>query len=114
MIRRPPRSTLFPYTTLFRLLREVAGRELPGRHFAQRRRLGAAALVLLRMRAARMERAAGGGRGGRRHFPRQHDAGALRLRGRHGGGGEQRGGGGGPRRRGPRERWGAVRELGGG
>src|SRR2546430_6176555 len=29
MIRRPPRSTLFPYTTLFRSLREVgAGRHL--------------------------------------------------------------------------------------
>src|SRR2546430_13237591 len=27
MIRRPPRSTLFPYTTLFR---SAAGRELPG------------------------------------------------------------------------------------
>src|SRR2546422_11561912 len=27
MIRRPPRSTLFPYTTLFRSLRAVAGRE---------------------------------------------------------------------------------------
>src|SRR3712207_7739148 len=26
MIRRPPRSTLFPYTTLFRSLREVARR----------------------------------------------------------------------------------------
>src|SRR2546421_7436877 len=26
MIRRPPRSTLFPYTTLFRSLREVAQR----------------------------------------------------------------------------------------
>src|SRR3712207_8358135 len=26
MIRRPPRSTLFPYTTLFRSLRELAGR----------------------------------------------------------------------------------------
>src|SRR3712207_8618457 len=25
MIRRPPRSTLFPYTTLFRSLREVLG-----------------------------------------------------------------------------------------
>src|SRR5256885_6928632 len=37
MIRRPPRSTLFPYTTLFRSLlshglpcRAVAGRRLPG------------------------------------------------------------------------------------
>src|SRR3712207_7403078 len=26
MIRRPPRSTLFPYTTLFRSLREAQGR----------------------------------------------------------------------------------------
>src|SRR3712207_7920283 len=26
MIRRPPRSTLFPYTTLFRSRKEVAGR----------------------------------------------------------------------------------------
>src|SRR2546430_9958318 len=27
MIRRPPRSTLFPYTTLFRSLRSLIGRE---------------------------------------------------------------------------------------
>src|SRR5688572_32535282 len=27
MIRRPPRSTLFPYTTLFRSARQTAGRE---------------------------------------------------------------------------------------
>src|SRR5256885_8858391 len=26
MIRRPPRSTLFPYTTLFRSLRQIGGR----------------------------------------------------------------------------------------
>src|SRR2546430_13288205 len=26
MIRRPPRSTLFPYTTLFRSVRQAAGR----------------------------------------------------------------------------------------
>src|SRR6202030_4651775 len=32
MIRRPPRSTLFPYTTLFR-----SGRVLPGRPVASRR-----------------------------------------------------------------------------
>src|SRR3712207_7466479 len=32
MIRRPPRSTLFPYTTLFRSLRRrLAGRVLGGR-----------------------------------------------------------------------------------
>src|SRR3712207_7455458 len=29
MIRRPPRSTLFPYTTLFRSLGDVEGLELP-------------------------------------------------------------------------------------
>src|SRR2546427_8570830 len=31
MIRRPPRSTLFPYTTLFRSLRVPAAAELAGR-----------------------------------------------------------------------------------
>src|SRR5439155_1364686 len=30
MIRRPPRSTLFPYTTLFRSLRRVRGLASPG------------------------------------------------------------------------------------
>src|SRR3712207_8621658 len=30
MIRRPPRSTLFPYTTLFRSLREDASLYTPG------------------------------------------------------------------------------------
>src|SRR3712207_7655312 len=30
MIRRPPRSTLFPYTTLFRSVDEEAFRRLPG------------------------------------------------------------------------------------
>src|SRR2546427_7044733 len=29
MIRRPPRSTLFPYTTLFRSIRELAKRPKP-------------------------------------------------------------------------------------
>src|SRR3712207_7663416 len=44
MIRRPPRSTLFPYTTLFRSVPDRSGREpevkgsLHGRR--QRRRLG--------------------------------------------------------------------------
>src|SRR3712207_7811159 len=34
MIRRPPRSTLFPYTTLFRSRRRARGRPAPdrGRH----------------------------------------------------------------------------------
>src|SRR3712207_8443203 len=31
MIRRPPRSTLFPYTTLFRSLENVQNREIRGR-----------------------------------------------------------------------------------
>src|SRR2546430_9678775 len=29
MIRRPPRSTLFPYTTLFRSIRQLTPRQLP-------------------------------------------------------------------------------------
>src|SRR3712207_8676682 len=42
MIRRPPRSTLFPYTTLFRSRRRVPhgpGHEAPGRGPQRRRRL---------------------------------------------------------------------------
>src|SRR2546430_7602791 len=47
MIRRPPRSTLFPYTTLFRSVRASGGNE-PGDLFERRRvardhRLAAAA-----------------------------------------------------------------------
>src|SRR2546423_7544817 len=34
MIRRPPRSTLFPYTTLFRS-RDVGGAAAAGRHAAE-------------------------------------------------------------------------------
>ncbi len=29
MIRRPPRSTLFPYTTLFRSVKEIESKEMP-------------------------------------------------------------------------------------
>src|SRR2546425_5113225 len=39
MIRRPPRSTLFPYTTLFRSRRPVrarAGRRVTQMHYARR------------------------------------------------------------------------------
>src|SRR2546425_3994322 len=36
MIRRPPRSTLFPYTTLFRSFAR-AGQELPGHRWDERR-----------------------------------------------------------------------------
>src|SRR3712207_6955732 len=37
MIRRPPRSTLFPYTTLFRSPRERAADERPGRPLPRQR-----------------------------------------------------------------------------
>src|SRR5687768_17953649 len=42
MIRRPPRSTLFPYTTLFRSLRLV---ERVDQHLGVRERLGHAGVV---------------------------------------------------------------------
>src|SRR3989442_14903698 len=48
MIRRPPRSTLFPYTTLFRSLQRAG---------AERRGRGAAALPLLHRRDAEGQRA---------------------------------------------------------
>src|SRR5256885_15665795 len=51
MIRRPPRSTLFPYTTLFRSL--TRGRKSPARG------KGAAALPELLRRAERETRALG-------------------------------------------------------
>src|SRR2546430_11100897 len=35
MIRRPPRSTLFPYTTLFRSLHRILG-DVPGAEHARR------------------------------------------------------------------------------
>src|SRR4051794_41617173 len=39
MIRRPPRSTLFPYTTLFRSRRDAASHAERGRHRRERRRI---------------------------------------------------------------------------
>src|SRR5437773_5866661 len=42
MIRRPPRSTLFPYTTLFRSIAEIGdqiGREMIGRNLAAGHRI---------------------------------------------------------------------------
>src|SRR5436309_8802306 len=50
MIRRPPRSTLFPYTTLFRSHPEMAGRK----------RLGAGLCAIFqRLRSGRKSRARG-------------------------------------------------------
>src|SRR3712207_7198972 len=63
MIRRPPRSTLFPYTTLFRS---------PARHLGRR---------LLRLRPARAR--AGGRGGGSGHAP-------LGLGGAGAGGGDRK------------------------
>src|SRR3712207_8472856 len=44
MIRRPPRSTLFPYTTLFRSLFPTLPRQphTPGRPIGRKRSMGAA------------------------------------------------------------------------
>src|SRR3712207_8095029 len=56
MIRRPPRSTLFPYTTLFRSVGGRAprpGRQRPGRH---RRRRPARPRVLTDAAAERRRR----------------------------------------------------------
>src|SRR2546422_2590104 len=49
MIRRPPRSTLFPYTTLFRSRRLVVGKALLG----DRRHLGRIGEALLARHAER-------------------------------------------------------------
>src|SRR3712207_9175881 len=84
MIRRPPRSTLFPYTTLFRSVRHAAARRprraaaardgLGGRPGRLRERLRLALELLPGVRAAHGqvagERAAGAMSGG--------DAGSLR------------------------------------
>src|SRR3712207_7012034 len=43
MIRRPPRSTLFPYTTLFRSYRAADDPEAANATFAQTAKLGRAA-----------------------------------------------------------------------
>src|SRR5437588_3741548 len=51
MIRRPPRSTLFPYTTLFRSVRAAARRDLRGVRGAGGRGAG----VALSRRARRSE-----------------------------------------------------------
>src|SRR5690349_22286722 len=54
MIRRPPRSTLFPYTTLFRSLAQVDQREL---HHALAGASLARAAVLLGLRVAGRDKA---------------------------------------------------------
>src|SRR3712207_7476825 len=66
MIRRPPRSTLFPYTTLFRS-RGALGEALP-------RRPGARACALLHPAAARAARRGGAAAAVRPHRRRPHAA----------------------------------------
>src|SRR5947207_5582174 len=45
MIRPPPRSTLFPYTTLFRSYRELNERANKLAHYLRKRRIGPGMLV---------------------------------------------------------------------
>src|SRR5256885_13105671 len=47
MIRRPPRSTLFPYTTLFRSLGTIAGFVLRGAHEIHRPVAGVVLVAVL-------------------------------------------------------------------
>src|SRR2546430_10038673 len=56
MIRRPPRSTLFPYTTLFRSPRPLQAPELQADHAAKPLHLAAGELVLRVRRQARVVR----------------------------------------------------------
>src|SRR5438445_3802019 len=72
MIRRPPRSTLFPYTTLFRSGQASGGGRAPGRgaraspeRRSQDRRRGTGVHQLL-PRRSRARRRARDGAGGRR------------------------------------------------
>src|SRR3712207_8435996 len=55
MIRRPPRSTLFPYTTLFRSVEPLEGREAHGFHHPLQRG-GRAEREMRRCRSCRMGR----------------------------------------------------------
>src|SRR3712207_8685212 len=66
MIRRPPRSTLFPYTTLFRSAGGAVGRGAAGRPRAARGHLVAGPPVRGgRRRRCRGDAGAAGGAGGR-------------------------------------------------
>src|SRR3712207_9554785 len=83
MIRRPPRSTLFPYTTLFRSLQDL---------LAPSRRIGAATrLRLVRLGESRRRRGALAGPAPVRGRGR----GVLRLRGGRGSAAARRSAGGG-------------------
>src|SRR3712207_9311730 len=84
MIRRPPRSTLFPYTTLFRSRRDSAG--LPNLHSALLRRSAEdrakAGEIRLVNKSNSLEREVSGMAGILGHFKckRQHPASGQRIR----------------------------------
>src|SRR5256885_12902502 len=91
MIRRPPRSTLFPYTTLFRSNPASAARQLPTVHrvLRQGQRNGRADLHAVVIEEGQRDLAAVARRLVRRaHAPAEHDHEILRvqLRGREAGG----------------------------
>src|SRR2546426_8499588 len=50
MIRRPPRSTLFPYTTLFRSVKDVLSKSLGSKNAANVAKATLGALQQLRLR----------------------------------------------------------------
>src|SRR3712207_7723950 len=80
MIRRPPRSTLFPYTTLFRSRGSAGG--------ARRRRAGVALRARRRQRRGgrhvrRGGRPGGGGRRLRRRLVPRRDRKSTRLNSSH-------------------------------
>src|SRR5438093_13337063 len=91
MIRRPPRSTLFPYTTLFRSLPAGRARLLAGRPRWDRRRARAARVLQGTRRRNDERRLTGGGvrgAGALRALARDRGAslGARRRRSRRGAG----------------------------
>src|SRR2546422_7803611 len=76
MIRRPPRSTLFPYTTLFR--------SLSARGAGRARRLGQGARRRRRHQLDREEAARRAAHGGRHRDERGRDRKSTRLNSSHG------------------------------
>src|SRR2546425_10130189 len=116
MIRRPPRSTLFPYTTLFRSARAAveerrvaaggaAGRKLPelaeARPERRRDRVSLPGCHLLEG-AQRRARGRAGGAGGARRESGRREAAAHPA---HGGRGTRQGPGEAPRKPGAGETW---------
>src|SRR3989440_10995380 len=77
MIRRPPRSTLFPYTTLFRSLMGVSGAAMLQRLQALAARQRALAEQLERLQAGGASAAAGPLAQEAKELARQLDAGRL-------------------------------------